>query len=171
MSAAIIPTSTLGCPPISNPSLHRSSRRGTYQAPRTYRAWTARKSSPRGGHCLFRPPSNTAGNIVDRSLSIKPLQARINGKGLRFNATAISTVVPPAYSISESRFSSPDVQRLAGRLEVQPAPEHEACQHMLPEKGLDFCENRPIAVRAACRRGCLFCGSRAVSPKVRPPSP
>jgi hypothetical protein len=86
-----------------------------------------RAKAPPGGHCLFRPPSSTAGDIADRSLSIKPLQARINGKALRFNATAISTAVPPASSISESRLSSPDIQRLAGRLKVQPAPEHEAC--------------------------------------------
>jgi hypothetical protein len=60
-------------------------------------------------------------------------------KGVRFNATAISTAVRPASSISESRFSSPDVQRLAGGLEVHtPAAAHEACQHMIPEKGIDF---------------------------------
>jgi len=42
-------------------------------------------------------------------------------EGVRFNSAAISPAVRPASSISESRLSSPDVQRLAGDFEVMPA--------------------------------------------------
>jgi hypothetical protein len=153
MSAAIMQTSTLGSPahfqPVTSSILTPRNLSGT----ENISCLDGAQKLPRGGHCLFRPPSSTAGDIADRSLSIKPAGAhkRKRACGLMRQRSRRPYGQPPAFRKAGSLLRTSNASRVVLRC-TRPLRSTKCATHD-PGEGNRFCENRQMAVRAACRRG------------------